>query len=73
MQFKPTGAYQYAKRSLHLVDTVNVRKRWMTINRRVKKFLKESHEVTRLAKERASILKLMTFHFLERRTAIIIV
>jgi hypothetical protein len=41
---------------------------------RVNKFLKESHKVTRLAKERASFLTLMTLtsHFLERLTVIML-
>jgi hypothetical protein len=42
------------KRNLDLMDTVNAKKRWTTIYYRVKKFLKESHVVTRIAKERAS-------------------
>jgi hypothetical protein len=41
------------KRNLHLMDTVTAKKRWTTIYWRVAKFLKESHEVTRHAKERA--------------------
>jgi hypothetical protein len=64
------------KGSLDLMDTINAKKRWMTIYRRVNKFLKESHLVTRFAKERASLLilmTLMTFHFLERLTVIIVV
>jgi hypothetical protein len=40
------------KRSLHLMDTVNAKKRWTTFNWRVNK-LQERHEVTRHAKERA--------------------
>jgi hypothetical protein len=58
------------------MDSVNAKKRWTTIYWRVNKFFKESHVVTRLAKERASFLKLMTlmtFHFLERLTVIIVV
>jgi hypothetical protein len=39
------------KRSLHLMDTVNAKKRWRTIYWRVNKFLKQTHKVTRLAKE----------------------
>jgi hypothetical protein len=39
------------KRSLPLMDTINAKKRWTTIYWRVNKFLKESHTVTRLAKE----------------------
>jgi hypothetical protein len=46
------------KRSLHLMNTVNAKKRWTTIYWRVNKFLKESHVVTRIAKERASFLKI---------------
>jgi hypothetical protein len=46
------------KRSLHLMDTVNAKKRWTTIYWHVNKFLKESHIVTRLAKERASFLSI---------------
>jgi hypothetical protein len=41
------------KRSLHLMDTVNAKKRWTTIYWRVHKFLKESHILRRLAEERA--------------------
>jgi hypothetical protein len=40
------------KRSLHLIDTVNAKKRWTTIYWRVNK-LQESHQVTRFAKEHA--------------------
>jgi hypothetical protein len=40
------------KRSLHLMNTVNAKKRWTTIYWSVHKFLKERHIVTRLAKER---------------------
>jgi hypothetical protein len=36
---------------LHLMDTVNAKKRWTTIYWRVNKFLKESHIVTRFVKE----------------------
>jgi hypothetical protein len=39
------------KRSLHLMDTVNAKKRWTIIYWRVNKFLKETHIVTHLAKE----------------------
>jgi hypothetical protein len=46
------------KRSLHLMDTINAKKRWTNIYSRVNKFLKKSHIVTRLAKERASFLKI---------------
>jgi hypothetical protein len=46
------------KRNLHLMDTVNAKTRWTVIYPRVKKFLKESHIVTRLAKERISFLKI---------------
>jgi hypothetical protein len=44
------------KRSRHLMDTVNAKKRWMTIYWGVNKFLKKSHIVTHFAKERASFL-----------------
>jgi hypothetical protein len=40
------------------MDTVNAKKIWTTIYWRVNKFLKESHKVTRLAKERASFLEI---------------
>jgi hypothetical protein len=56
------------KRSFHLIDTVNAKKRWTT-----DKFLKKSHVVTRLAKGRASFLKINVFNFLERLTVIIVV
>jgi hypothetical protein len=46
------------KRSLHLKDTVNAKKRWTIIYWCVNKFLKESHIVTRLVRERASFLKI---------------
>jgi hypothetical protein len=46
------------KRSLHLMDTVNTKKRWTIIYWRVNKFLKESHVVTRNAKERASFFNI---------------
>jgi hypothetical protein len=46
------------KKSLHLMDTVNAKKRWTTIYFCVNKFLKESHIVTRHRKERASFLKI---------------
>jgi hypothetical protein len=36
-------------------------------------FLKQSHEVIRLANERASFSKINDIHFLERLTAIIVV
>jgi hypothetical protein len=64
------------KRSLNLVDTVNAKKRWTTIYWRVNKFLKESHVVTRLAKDRASVLKINDSNdisVLERLTVIIVV
>jgi hypothetical protein len=38
------------KTSLHLMETVNAKKRWTTVYWRVNKFLKKSHEVTCLAK-----------------------
>jgi hypothetical protein len=40
------------------MDTVNAKKRWMTIKWRVNKFLKGSHVVACPAKERASFLKI---------------
>jgi hypothetical protein len=46
------------KKNPHLMDTINAKNRWTTIYWRVNKFLKECHEVTRLAKERASFLKI---------------
>jgi hypothetical protein len=49
------------KRSLHLKDTVNAKKRWTTIYWRVNKFLKESHIVTRLAKERELFFDILFF------------
>jgi hypothetical protein len=63
------------------MDTVNAKKRWTTIYWRVNKFLKDSHVVPckrvyvtlRLAKERASFLKINDISFLERLTAIIVV
>jgi hypothetical protein len=62
------------KRSL--MDTVNAKKRWTSIYWRVNKFLKKSHIVTRLAKGRASLLKINDINgisFLERLTVIIVV
>jgi hypothetical protein len=47
------------KRSLHLIDTINAKKRWTTIYWHVNKFLRKSHIVTRLAKERESFLKII--------------
>jgi hypothetical protein len=44
------------KRRLHLMDTVNAKKRWTTIYWQVNKFLKESHVV--FAKERVSLLRM---------------
>jgi hypothetical protein len=44
------------KRSLHLMDTVNVKKRWTTMA--CQQFLTESHIVTRFANERASFLNM---------------
>jgi hypothetical protein len=58
------------------MDTVNAKKRWTTIYRRVNKFLKKSHIVTRFAKERVSFLKVKDINdilFLERLTVIIVV
>jgi hypothetical protein len=45
------------KRSLHLMDTVNAKKRWTIIYWRIN-FLKKSNIVTRFAKERVSFLKI---------------
>jgi hypothetical protein len=45
------------------MDSVNAKKRWTTIYWRVNKFLKESHLVTRLAKERATFLKINDISF----------
>jgi hypothetical protein len=39
------------KRSLHLMDNINAKKRWTTIYWRVNKFLKESHKVTHVTRE----------------------
>jgi hypothetical protein len=39
------------KRSHHLINTVNAKKKWTIIYWRVNKLLKESHLVTRLALE----------------------
>jgi hypothetical protein len=63
------------KRSLHLMDTGNAKKRWTTIYWRVNKFVKESHIVTRLAKEQASFLKtndINDIHISERLTVIML-
>jgi hypothetical protein len=60
------------KRNLHLMNTVNAKKRRTTIYWRVNKVLKESHIVTRLAKELASFLKTNDISFLERLAVIII-
>jgi hypothetical protein len=49
------------KRSLRLMDTVNAKKRWMTIYWRVNKFLKKCYIVTHLLKSEHHFLKLMTF------------
>jgi hypothetical protein len=51
------------KRSFHLMETVNAKKIWTTIYWCVNKFLKKSHIVTRLAKERASFLKINDISF----------
>jgi hypothetical protein len=45
------------KRSLHLMDTVNAKKRWMTIYWPVNKFLIKVPHSDTLPKERASFLK----------------
>jgi hypothetical protein len=50
------------ERSLHLMDTVNAKKRWKTIYWRVNKFLKKSHIVTCIALERALFLKIKDFN-----------
>jgi hypothetical protein len=52
------------KRSLHLMNTVNAKKRWTTIHWRVNKFLKESYKVTRLAKERALFLNINDINYI---------
>jgi hypothetical protein len=65
-RFSINGSTKRGKESLHLMETVNAKKRWATINWRVKKFMKESRKVTRLAKEREPLLiitTLMIFHF----------
>jgi hypothetical protein len=46
------------KKSLHLMEIVNAKKRSTTIYWRVNKLLKESHIVASLTKERASFLKI---------------
>jgi hypothetical protein len=46
------------KRSLHLMDTVNAKKRWTTIYWLVNKYFKKSHIGTRFAKELGSFLKI---------------
>jgi hypothetical protein len=64
------------KRSLHLMDTANSKKRWKTIYWRVNKILKESHIMTRIAKKRVSFLKIYDFNdisFSERLTGIIVI
>jgi hypothetical protein len=45
------------------MDTVNAKKGWKIIYWRVNKFLKQSHVVTRIAKERASVLKIHDISF----------
>jgi hypothetical protein len=58
------------------MDTVNAKKRWTTIYCHVNKFLKESHIVTRIAKERVSFLEIDDINdisFLKRLTVIIVV
>jgi hypothetical protein len=52
------GQQSVRKRSLHLMDTFNAKKRWTTIYWRFNKFLKRSYKVTRLAKKRVSFLKI---------------
>jgi hypothetical protein len=51
------------KRSLHLRDTVNAKKRWTAIYCRVNKFLTKSHILTRDPIERASFLKINDISF----------
>jgi hypothetical protein len=46
------------KRSPHLMDTVNAKKRWTIILLACQQFLTESHKVTRFANERASFLNM---------------
>jgi hypothetical protein len=60
------------KRSLHLMDTANAKKRWTTIYWRVNKFFKQSQMVTRLTKERGSFLKINDISFLGTSDFIII-
>jgi hypothetical protein len=52
------GQQTVEKRSLHLMDTVNAKKRWTTIYWRVSKFLEKCHIVTQVAKERAPFVKI---------------
>jgi hypothetical protein len=64
------------KRSLHMMDTVNAKKRWTTKYWSVNKFLKKSHEMTRFAKEWTWFLKINDIndtYFFKRLTAIIVV
>jgi hypothetical protein len=52
-----TDQQNIGKRRLHLKDTINAKKKWTTFYWRANKFLKESHIVTRFAKERVSFFK----------------
>jgi hypothetical protein len=63
------------KRSVHLMDTVNTKKRWTNIYWCVNKFLKESYIVTHHENGRASFLKINDINdiFLERLTVVIVV
>jgi hypothetical protein len=61
------------KRSLHLMDTVNTKKRWTTIYWRVNNFWKRATKLLASLMSEHHFWKLMTFHFLERLTAIIVV
>jgi hypothetical protein len=57
------------------MDTVNAKKRWKTIYWRVNKFVKESHIVTRFAKERVLFLNINDIidFFFDRLTVNIVV
>jgi hypothetical protein len=64
------------KRSLHLIDIVNAKKRWETIYWRVNNFWKIATKCPALLMSEHHFWKLktlMTFHFLERLTAVIVV
>jgi hypothetical protein len=49
------------KRSLHLMDTVNAKKRWTTIFWCVNKFLKESHIMNRFTRTIIRAIKGLSF------------